>query len=68
MKLAEATGDMTGLSQSLIEEKNAEIDALSDQLAQLQADLADIKAERGVGDLVRARLHCGLVLKLVCQK
>ncbi|WAQ94540.1 PCNT-like protein [Mya arenaria] len=53
LKLAEASfaGDMSGLSQGLIEEKNAEIDQLSDQLSRLQADLADIKAERGVEHL-----------------
>ncbi|WAQ94515.1 PCNT-like protein [Mya arenaria] len=72
LKLAEASfaGDMSGLSQGLIEEKNAEIDQLSDQLSRLQADLADIKAERGVEHLasiaqemeetVTARVAAGL--------
>lgn len=55
MKLSEASSvtDISGLSQNLLEEKNQEIDHLSEEVLRLQSDYNDLKAERGVQNLVR---------------
>jgi hypothetical protein len=52
--LSEASSitDISGLSQNLLEEKNQEIDHLSEQVLRLQSDYNDLKAERGVQNLV----------------
>lgn len=55
MKLSETSSvtDISGLSQNLLEEKNQEIDHLSEQILRLQSDFNDLKAEKGVQNLVR---------------
>lgn len=44
---------MSGLSQNLIDEKNQEIDHLSEQVLRLQTEFSELKAEKGVENLVR---------------
>lgn len=47
-----STTDMSGLSQNLLDEKNQEIDHLSEQILRLQSDFSDLKSEKGVENLV----------------
>ena len=54
VKIAEvsSTTDMSGLSQNLIDEKNEEIDHLSEQILRIQSDFSELKTEKGVENLV----------------
>ena len=44
--------DISGLSQNLLEEKNQEIDHLSEQVLRLQTELQELQAEKGVERMV----------------
>ncbi|KAL3832339.1 hypothetical protein ACJMK2_023991, partial [Sinanodonta woodiana] len=45
--------NISGLSQSLLEEKNQEIDHLMEELRQAQADLQELQTEKGVSNLYK---------------
>ena len=44
--------DISGLSQNLLEEKNQEIDHLSEQVTRLQTEYQELQAEKGVERMV----------------
>ena len=44
--------DISGLSQNLLEEKNQEIDHLSEQVLRLQTEYQELQAEKGVERMV----------------
>ena len=44
--------DISGLSQNLLEEKNQEIDHLSEQVTRLTTELEELKSDKGVENMV----------------
>ena len=47
--------DISGLSQNLLEEKNQEIDHLSEQLIRVRTEFQELRAEKGVENMVSFR-------------